>query len=78
MLVRLLQSCGQLIVSYHEHKSLLDHREEEELSEEERRASWNEYHAEKKVQTANLKSVDLNCGMECPRVVHITNKIIYT
>ncbi|XP_016331710.1 transcriptional regulator ATRX-like [Sinocyclocheilus anshuiensis] len=48
MLVQLLQSCGQLIVSYHEHNSLLGHREEEELSEEERRAAWDEYRAEKK------------------------------
>ncbi|XP_067295262.1 transcriptional regulator ATRX-like isoform X3 [Pseudorasbora parva] len=55
LLVRLLQSCEQLIVSYHEHNSLLDHRQEEELSEEERRAAWDEYRAEKKaaVQISN-------------------------
>ncbi|XP_016143811.1 ATRX chromatin remodeler, like [Sinocyclocheilus grahami] len=54
MLAQLLQSCGQLIVSYHEHNSLLDHREEEELSEEERRAAWDEYRAEKaSVQNSN-------------------------
>ncbi|KAK7172885.1 hypothetical protein R3I93_002874 [Phoxinus phoxinus] len=55
VLVQLLQSCEQLIVSYHEHNSLLDHREEEELSEEERRAAWDEYRAEKKaaVQISN-------------------------
>lgn len=34
---------------YHEHDSLLDHKEEEELSEEERKAAWAEYEAEKKV-----------------------------
>lgn len=34
---------------YHEHDSLLDHKEEEELSEEERKAAWTEYEAEKKV-----------------------------
>lgn len=45
----LLQSCRHLIVSYHEHDSLLDHREEEELSEEERRVAWDEYRAEKRV-----------------------------
>ncbi|XP_051540427.1 transcriptional regulator ATRX-like isoform X2 [Myxocyprinus asiaticus] len=55
VLALLLKSCGQLIVSYHEHDSLLDHREEEELSEEERRAAWDEYRAEKddKPQRAN-------------------------
>lgn len=51
VLVLLLQSCGHLVVSYHEHDSLLDHREEEELSEEERRVAWDEYRAEKRVYT---------------------------
>ncbi|XP_059407059.1 transcriptional regulator ATRX-like isoform X3 [Carassius carassius] len=53
LLAQMLQSCGQLIVSYHEHNSLLDHREEEELSEEERRAAWDEYRAEKKASIQN-------------------------
>ncbi|XP_058631669.1 transcriptional regulator ATRX-like isoform X3 [Onychostoma macrolepis] len=53
LLAQMLQSCGQLIVSYHEHNSLLDHREEEELSEEERRAAWDEYRAEKKASVQN-------------------------
>uniref|UniRef100_A0A9J7YMM8 ATRX chromatin remodeler, like n=1 Tax=Cyprinus carpio carpio TaxID=630221 RepID=A0A9J7YMM8_CYPCA len=53
LLAQLLQSCGQLIVSYHEHNSLLGHREEEELSEEERRAAWDEYRAEKKASIQN-------------------------
>jgi len=35
-------------VSYHEHESLLDHKEEEELSEAERKAAWAEYEAEVK------------------------------
>ncbi|XP_056313623.1 transcriptional regulator ATRX-like isoform X2 [Danio aesculapii] len=53
VLSQLLQSCEQLIVGYHEHNSLLDHREEEELSEEERRAAWDEYRAEKKASVQN-------------------------
>ncbi|KAK2911162.1 hypothetical protein Q8A67_003295 [Cirrhinus molitorella] len=53
LLAQMLQSCGQLIVSYHEHNSLLGHREEEELSEEERRAAWDEYRAEKKASVQN-------------------------
>lgn len=39
------------IVGYHEHDSLLDHKEEEALSEEDRKAAWAEYEAEKKVRS---------------------------
>uniref|UniRef100_A0A4W4F465 DNA helicase n=1 Tax=Electrophorus electricus TaxID=8005 RepID=A0A4W4F465_ELEEL len=47
-LAELLQSFKDQIVGYHEHDSLLDHKEEEALSEEERKAAWAEYEAEKK------------------------------
>lgn len=40
-------------MGYHEHDSLLDHKEEEELTEEERKAAWAEYEAEKKVKLSN-------------------------
>ncbi|XP_036435918.1 transcriptional regulator ATRX-like isoform X1 [Colossoma macropomum] len=46
VLAVLLQQCGQSIVSFHEHDSLLDHRKEEELSVEERKEAWEEYQAE--------------------------------
>ncbi|KAI1898932.1 hypothetical protein AGOR_G00077480 [Albula goreensis] len=47
-LAELLQSLKEQIVGYHEHDSLLDHKEEEALSEEDRKAAWAEYEAEKK------------------------------
>ncbi|XP_056138468.1 transcriptional regulator ATRX isoform X2 [Lampris incognitus] len=47
-LAELLHSLKDQIVCYHEHDSLLDHKEEEALSEEERKAAWAEYEAEKK------------------------------
>lgn len=45
----MLQNNKDQIVCYHEHDSLLDHKEEEALSEEDRKAAWTEYEAEKKV-----------------------------
>ncbi|XP_033833701.1 transcriptional regulator ATRX-like [Periophthalmus magnuspinnatus] len=48
VLSELLQSCKDHIVSFHEHDSLLDHKEEEELSEAERKVAWAEYEAESK------------------------------
>lgn len=48
LLCELLQTCKDQIVSFHEHESLLDHKEEEELSEAERKAAWAEYEAESK------------------------------
>ncbi|XP_053486301.1 transcriptional regulator ATRX isoform X1 [Ictalurus furcatus] len=48
ILAELLQNFKDQIVGYHEHDSLLDHKEEEALSEEERKAAWAEYEAEKK------------------------------
>ncbi|XP_051716757.1 transcriptional regulator ATRX isoform X2 [Ctenopharyngodon idella] len=48
VLAELLHSYKDQIVGYHEHDSLLDHKEEEALSEEDRKAAWAEYEAEKK------------------------------
>ncbi|XP_072286363.1 transcriptional regulator ATRX isoform X2 [Pyxicephalus adspersus] len=48
VLAELLQISKENIVTYHEHDSLLDHKEAEELTEEERKAAWDEYEAEKK------------------------------
>ncbi|XP_071773053.1 transcriptional regulator ATRX isoform X1 [Centroberyx gerrardi] len=47
-LAEMLQTNKDQIVCYHEHDSLLDHKEEEALSEEDRKAAWAEYEAEKK------------------------------
>ncbi|XP_078025401.1 transcriptional regulator ATRX isoform X2 [Epinephelus lanceolatus] len=47
-LAEMLQNNKDQIMCYHEHDSLLDHKEEEALSEEDRKAAWAEYEAEKK------------------------------
>ncbi|XP_056396816.1 transcriptional regulator ATRX isoform X1 [Hyla sarda] len=54
VLAELLQSRKEQIVTYHEHDSLLDHKEEEALTEEERKAAWDEYEAEKKGLTSRF------------------------
>jgi len=52
VLAELLHSFKEFLVCYHEHDSLLDHKESEALSEEDRKAAWTEYEAEKKVSDA--------------------------
>lgn len=39
------------VTSYHEHNSLLEHIDEEELSEEERRAAWASYNQQMTVES---------------------------
>ncbi|KAM6907548.1 LOW QUALITY PROTEIN: transcriptional regulator ATRX-like [Xenentodon cancila] len=59
ILAQLLQICKDQIVSYHEHESLLDHKQEEELSEAERKAAWAEYEAE-----SNPANLSANSNLE--------------
>ena len=47
VLRELLTSHKDWIVDYHEHDSLLEKRPEEDLTEEERKAAWDEYEREK-------------------------------
>lgn len=47
VLAELLTSHKDWIVTYHEHDSLLENRPEEDLSEEDRAAAWEEYEKEK-------------------------------
>lgn len=48
LMAELLQQFGDSIETYHEHDSLLENIEEEELNEEERTAAWEDYENEKK------------------------------
>lgn len=47
-MAELLKDHDKWVVQYHEHDSLLENRPEEELTEEERKAAWEEYELEKK------------------------------
>ncbi|XP_046873726.1 transcriptional regulator ATRX isoform X1 [Hypomesus transpacificus] len=72
VLAELLHSYKDQIVGYHEHDSLLDHKEEEALSEEDRKAAWAEYEAEKKGMSmranypATYAQVDMGAGPYFP------------
>ncbi|XP_063222750.1 transcriptional regulator ATRX homolog isoform X2 [Bacillus rossius redtenbacheri] len=48
LLAELLKEHEKIIETYHEHDSLLENKEEEELNEEERKAAWDDYENEKK------------------------------
>lgn len=58
LLAELLHSQQHLIYKYHEHQSLLENKEEEQLDEEERKAAWDEFENEKTLRvtsTANFR-----------------------
>ncbi|XP_055915443.1 transcriptional regulator ATRX homolog isoform X2 [Eupeodes corollae] len=47
LFAELLSNYEKLVFKYHEHDSLLENEDSENLSEEERKAAWDEYEAEK-------------------------------
>ncbi|XP_014283274.1 transcriptional regulator ATRX homolog isoform X2 [Halyomorpha halys] len=47
LMAELIQAVPDVILTYHQHDSLLENQEEEELNEEERRAAWLEFENEK-------------------------------
>ncbi|XP_075145696.1 ATRX chromatin remodeler XNP [Haematobia irritans] len=60
LFAELLTEHESLLFKYHEHDSLLENEESENLSAEERKAAWSEYEAEKTrtIQTAQYMSYD--------------------
>uniref|UniRef100_T1PJ54 SNF2 family n=1 Tax=Musca domestica TaxID=7370 RepID=T1PJ54_MUSDO len=60
LFAELLTQHESLLFKYHEHDSLLENEESENLSAEERKAAWSEYEAEKTrtIQTAQYMSYD--------------------
>ncbi len=47
-MAEMLKQYKNIILSYHEHDSLLENIVDEELTEEERRMAWDEYENDKK------------------------------
>lgn len=58
----LLKKYDHLIYKYHEHDSLLENKEEETLNEEERKAAWEEFEAEKSRPTINYAAYTNSMG----------------
>uniref|UniRef100_A0A3B4ZYT5 DNA helicase n=1 Tax=Stegastes partitus TaxID=144197 RepID=A0A3B4ZYT5_9TELE len=75
ILAQLLITCKDQIVSYHEHESLLDHKEEEELSEAERKAAWAEFEAESNAASQPVSSSQENLDMQTnQQLLELLNK----
>ncbi|XP_020836198.1 transcriptional regulator ATRX-like [Phascolarctos cinereus] len=66
ILAELLRIHKAYIIGYHEHDSLLDHKEEEELTEEERKAAWAEYEAENNGLTLHFTLPTVTFSSEPP------------
>ncbi|CAL4061368.1 unnamed protein product, partial [Meganyctiphanes norvegica] len=59
LLAEMLKRQNKWIVKFHEHDSLLEHQEGEGLSEEERKAAWEDYENEKKGLFANQQGMGM-------------------
>ena len=62
----------QWIISYHEHDSLLEHVFDEELSEAERKAAWENYKAEKQAETARYGYLEHTTIIQCSSSLYYT------
>jgi len=59
LLGEMVQKHESIIFKYHEHQSLLENKQDEELNEEERKAAWEEFENEKVLRktTVNFTGV---------------------
>ncbi|XP_034060105.1 transcriptional regulator ATRX-like [Gymnodraco acuticeps] len=73
VLTQLLQTSKDHIVSFHEHESLLDHKQDEELSEAERKDAWAEYEAESSNPAATITQDTLHAKTN-EQLVELLNK----
>ncbi|XP_066143351.1 transcriptional regulator ATRX homolog [Euwallacea fornicatus] len=79
LLGEMLQKYDGTIFKYHEHQSLLENKQDEELNEDERKAAWEEFENEKvlrKTTVSNFGSVHLgaihNTALNCsPQMIQL-------
>ncbi len=68
LLAEIIEKHGDLIWKIHDHDSLLEHQQDENLTEEERKAAWEEYENEKK-GIVNMASSAFNSNTLNPSVM---------
>ncbi|XP_030744954.1 transcriptional regulator ATRX homolog isoform X1 [Sitophilus oryzae] len=56
LLGEMLQKYENTIFKYHEHQSLLENKQDEELNEEERKSAWDEFENEKELRKTQLNN----------------------
>ena len=72
MLAELMTNYKEWIVTFHEHDSLLENIVEQELSEEEKKAAWEDYEEEKKGLRGKI-----NCSLQFFSTNDIFQKVIF-
>ena len=64
----MLKNMADQIYHYHEHDSLLENKVEDQLTEEERKAAWDEFEREKKTgyrqPMPNFQVTEKDCAVE--------------
>ena len=83
-MTELLSTRKDWVVGYHEHDSLLERRPEEDLSEEERKAAWEDYEKEKMgiplhhQSQLQLQQPSIGGGFVSPKMVYQQNRFTGT
>ncbi|CAH1126465.1 unnamed protein product [Ceutorhynchus assimilis] len=62
LLGEMLQKYDKTIYKYHEHQTLLENKQDEELNEEERKAAWDEFENEKVIRKTAVTIGSTNLG----------------
>ncbi|XP_053400537.1 transcriptional regulator ATRX-like [Mercenaria mercenaria] len=76
MLAELMTNNKEWIVTYHEHDSLLENVVEQELTEEEKKAAWEDYEDEKKGISKAMGGFQMNPAMLATQQMNMQNLLL--